>query len=330
MYGLCLLLLSQDRVSAQSTAQSLHDLANQLGDQLNHLFRKRSDLVVPQRVGTVIASDIQDGLVVRGQYGRGQEFETSLVITTRTAAACVKSLRAYVQSVTNYTLKSDSGYAMKNRVAFDQAAVRGKVLSAFLEAEDLGAGATSLRLVLQVPSGVGVLRQDVAVEFWHLLKAAARIDGQPVTAPAKRLSTNDSDGMKEVPAALRAVARLGIGARMEDDPSMGPTIMGNGDGKLQKGESFDLVVVITNSQSVLARSISCKLALPTDESIKSFSELEQGVTDLEPGASATLLYNLAMPLVANPTGPLVCRLVVSAAGDLSASLCDFVVPIDMQ
>jgi hypothetical protein len=117
-----------------------------------------------------------------------------------------------------------------------------------------------------------------------------------------------------------------ISAHIEDDPSKGETILGNGDGVIQKGEAFDLVVVIANTSGSTATGVTYTVTLPSDDSLKAYSELQHVVVSIVPGTTATNRINLAMPLNVTITKAPMCIIEVQKTGSDESGYLAFVVP----
>lgn len=153
--------------------------------------------------------------------------------------------------------------------------------------------------------------------------------------PAKmRLAAPESDPKNAVqkedrPAMSREVtSSISCSAKIEDDPALGNTILGNGDGRVQKGEAFDLVVVVANTSTSTVKFVTCTVALPGNTSLKTFSELHQTVESLALGASVTFRYNMTLPLNAEKAKAPQCAIEVKS-GDSPAEYFDFMLPLDL-
>ena len=123
-------------------------------------------------------------------------------------------------------------------------------------------------------------------------------------------------------------SRLKIAAHIEDDPAKGESILGNGDGRVQKGESFDLVVVVANEGKVAATDVTCKVTLPTDGSLKAYTELYYTVAEISPAIATTNRINLMMPVSATIEKAPKCMIEVKEAGAQTAEWKLYSLPFD--
>ncbi len=142
----------------------------------------------------------------------------------------------------------------------------------------------------------------------------------------KAIMTNVTTDINEMVSNQRLVVK----AKVEDDPAKGVDIIGNGDGRIQKGEAFELVVVVSNACNTAARAVSCTVTLPTDKSLKSFSELHQAIADLAPGVTTTFQYSVTMPLSVIVTKAPVCSIDVKEAGSNVIERLSYELPITLQ
>ena len=122
--------------------------------------------------------------------------------------------------------------------------------------------------------------------------------------------------------------RFGITCSILDDVSGNNEIIGNGDGRVQPGEVFDLVVVVTNAGDAIAQDVVCFMTLPGNQTLKSFSELHQTVESIAAGASATFRYNLAMPLNTEIAESPQCAIEVKSDAS-PAEYYDYKLPVEM-
>jgi hypothetical protein len=124
-------------------------------------------------------------------------------------------------------------------------------------------------------------------------------------------------------------ARLSISAHIEDDPTQSASVIGNSDGRVQKGEAFDLVVIIANTGNAEAKTVTCSITLPTNKSLKAFSELHQVGATIAPDSAITNHFSLAMPLNEGIVKPLVCSIEINESGSDITSHLNYVVPTDL-
>lgn len=124
--------------------------------------------------------------------------------------------------------------------------------------------------------------------------------------------------------------RLKISAHIEDDPARGETILGNNDGRVQRGESFDLVVVIANEGQTVAADVTCKITLPIDGSLKAYTELYYTVAEMVPATATTNRVNLMMPVGATIEKAPKCMIEVKEAGAQTAEWKLYSLPFALQ
>ena len=154
----------------------------------------------------------------------------------------------------------------------------------------------------------------------------------PSVAPVAKTPPEPNSAVRSVerPSKSRRVkSSISCSVKIEDDPALGNAILGNSDGRVQKGEAFDLVVEVANSSTSTAKSVTCAVTLPGNTPLKTFSELHQAVENLASEASVTFRYNMTLPLNAEIAKSPHCAIEVKS-GDSPAECFDFMLPLDLQ
>lgn len=136
--------------------------------------------------------------------------------------------------------------------------------------------------------------ESVAKEF-EVNRPTDTESPEVVVETSEDSSPSNSTGGATSPSR-RDEPQLGIAASLEDNPDNGASIMGNGDGIVQKGESFDLVVSVTNRGQAMVKELECEMSLDAASGIKTFSDHSQVASNLVPGTVAIFRYSLASPL----------------------------------
>lgn len=131
-------------------------------------------------------------------------------------------------------------------------------------------------------------------------------------------------------AIVTPKARFSISVHVEDDPAKGDAILGNGDGLIQQGEAFNLVVVISNISTSSVKSGTCTVALPTNVSIKSYSKLRQIIKKLEPSVSATNRFILTVPLNSTAITAPSCMIKVQEEGSPVVEHLNYELPMKLE
>lgn len=121
--------------------------------------------------------------------------------------------------------------------------------------------------------------------------------------------------------------RFGIKCRIVDDTAGGVAIIGNGDGRVQPGEVFDMVVVVTNASDAIAEGIVCSMTLIGNQALKTFSGLHQTCASLAASEATTFRFNLAMSLNAKIAEVSQCVIEVKST-DISAEYYEYTLPTD--
>ena len=151
--------------------------------------------------------------------------------------------------------------------------------------------------------------------------AAPKVD----VAPEPKIAVRDVDR----PSRGRgAKSSLSCTAHIEDDPALGDAILGNGDGRIQKGEAFDLVVVVANTSTSTLKNVECTVTLPTDKSIMAYGDLRHAAPEIGPNAAVTNRINMSVPLSAKPVGFPRCFIDVKEAGTDVAEQLNYLLPLD--
>ena len=177
-----------------------------------------------------------------------------------------------------------------------------------------------------------------------VLRGTVHATLSPKQLPKNRLDVSKSKTPKmfKVPAAdmdrlvegaseaVNPATRYGISVYVEDDPAKNDTILGNGDGLIQKGEAFELVVVVANTSTSTAKDVVCTVILPEDQSLKSYSEIHQDWAELAPAAAATNRINLVMPMNVKLTAAPVCRIEVQGEGSAVVEHLTYQLPMDLE
>ena len=153
---------------------------------------------------------------------------------------------------------------------------------------------------------------------------------RPSNSEYVRIPSEDRERVVVANAIAAPEARFDISAHVEDDPADGEAIMGNGDGLIQRGEAFNLVVVVANTSTSTANNVICTVILPEDQSLKSYSEIHQDWAELAPSAAATNRINLAMPMNVKLTAAPVCRIEVKDEGPSAVEHLSYELPTDLE
>ena len=147
---------------------------------------------------------------------------------------------------------------------------------------------------------------------------------------AMRVPAADRERMEGAQAIAKSSSRFTISVHIEDDPAQGGAILGNGDGLIQKGEAFDLVVVISNVSTSAMKDVTCTVTLPPDKSLKAYSELHYAVSQLEPAVAATNRIHLAIPMNITTSTVPTCIIMVKEAGDAVEERLNYELPMDLE
>lgn len=165
--------------------------------------------------------------------------------------------------------------------------------------------------------------------------SSARLDAVSSQAPQQSKSevehvlSEAQEREAETTDAVRPKPAFGITVHVEDDPAKGADIMGNGDGRIQRGESFDLVVVVANTTTSIAKDVTCTVTLPADKSLKAFSDLHYAITELAPAGATTNRINLTVPSSVTISNAPICSIDVKEDGSKVAQHLNFVMPTDL-
>ena len=190
----------------------------------------------------------------------------------------------------------------------------------------LAAAPLAVTKELPISSPTGQLREPsnsratVVTQTVPTLEAPAL----PTVGTSSTASTPaNTDEVKSIPRP-----HMFVSVRMEDDPAKSDTVIGNGDGIIQKGEAFDLVTTVTNAGTSVVQAVNVHLIMARGIPLKCFSKTIQSVGDLTPAASATVRFNLALPLSAVMTQAPVCTIMAKATNTEFLATQDFKVPIE--
>ncbi len=186
----------------------------------------------------------------------------------------------------------------------------------------------SLNSVQQTAITALVVNQHVASLVQpQVLNAGSHKISEPVM---KQVAANNPAGslmaQSDIPTLKR---RFGILFHIEDDPSKCPDVIGNGDGRIQKGEAFELVVVVSNASTTTVKAATCTITLPRNTSVKAYSELHYSVVELMPATAVTNRINLAIPMDTTLTKVPTCTIEVKESGSNVAEHVDFALPMDL-
>ena len=186
-------------------------------------------------------------------------------------------------------------------------------------------------IVAKVQPKAAVLdaRMDQALPAHPTGQAVVMIPGQPAISGLEPKQSGPV-GSHIVVTNTTPQAQIAIALRMEDDPAKTPTAIGNGDGIIQRGEAFDLVVTVTNTGPALIMAVKVDLIVPQGNPLTCFSKPSQPIGDLAAGASSSLRFNLALPLRAVMTKDGNATIVVKTLGTQMEKLTEFIVPIDVR
>ena len=136
----------------------------------------------------------------------------------------------------------------------------------------------------------------------------SRPDPQPVSI------SNQEPWGAEIHPAILPKSPYRVTALINDDPAKGDAILGNGDGFIQQGEAFDLVVVIANISTSTVRDVACTVILPADKSVNAYGELNFAISELVPNTAFTNRINLVMPMNVKLTTAPACRIETKEEG----------------
>lgn len=154
---------------------------------------------------------------------------------------------------------------------------------------------------------------DISEDEYNLMRAKildSLIPLAPQVSSQSPLVQYPSEPAKTVVEARR----FEIHCDVIDSTSEGVSIIGNGDGRVQPGEVFDLVVVVRNVSTTDTQAVTCSVNLPNGNSLKAFSELSQAISQVTAGSVVTNRFNLALPLNAMATSVLECVIEVEEEG----------------
>jgi len=79
-----------------------------------------------------------------------------------------------------------------------------------------------------------------------------------------------------------------------DDKARSGTAVGNGDGVIQRGEAFDLVVAIRNNGTVPARNTRVHLQVPRDPSLQILKGDVREIAEIPPNSSKKVRFNVSV------------------------------------
>ncbi len=97
-----------------------------------------------------------------------------------------------------------------------------------------------------------------------------------------------------------------ISLHIDDDASQNASLMGNGDGVAQKGEVFDLIVVVVNENGLNVNEARVSVELPETKAFKAYGDLVFSITNLVPSASVTNRISMAVPVDAHMGDQAIC------------------------
>ena len=255
------------------------------------------------------------------------EFDNSVVATTITPG--------------EVSLQPQAGFlrAARYEFQFEKEGYKGESVGLYSDLNDW--------LIMDIPCGLIyftplLMAIDAAHGSMYELRGSVSATLSPVQPRGKSPEAREVSitGMPRVPAAdkgpkvavtsevVNTKSYFKISAHVEDDPAKGEAILGNGDGRIQKGEAFDLVVVISNVSTAAMKAVTCTVILPDDKSIKAFSGLCRIVSELASGAATTNRFNLVMPLNAKVNSEPVCSIEVSDKGTQTVVRSEYSLPVD--
>lgn len=87
---------------------------------------------------------------------------------------------------------------------------------------------------------------------------------------------------------------LSLAYEVIDDPSASEKAVGNGDGVIQKGEAFDLILQIKNTGQATAKDVKISFALPDDPSLQLYTPSTKKLGKIDAGEFKTARFNVAV------------------------------------
>jgi hypothetical protein len=300
------------------------------------------------QTGTVRSPDAAANLSTSGNQRTGLKFGTFATIVTADPKVSLAAMRRYWIGLNDPKIKVVS--YDENRLSIIVRQVAGnnseKEVVTIATLDQLDANSALLDIDLRLSPWLVAKNVDIIEEFNNVIAAAQSVAKKPLKSngdvpggipqPHDKIRSvvvssadekNKPLNVEQNPAPI-IKSPFGITAHIEDDPAKGESILGNSDGRIQPGEAFDLVVVLTNTGNVEVKGVECTVTLPADKSVKAFSKLRQTVTTLALGATSSFRYNFAVPMSVDLVQAVVCSIEVKESGSQIVERWCYELPMD--